>query len=663
MSKRKLRRWRFQAGDRDQARINELARFARIPHVLAKLLVARGVDHPNDVARHLDPRLNHLFEPNLLPGCARAAQMIHEAVLAGKKFAIYGDYDVDGMTSTAILMKYLKLAGANARFYIPNRMDDGYGLKADSIQELHRKGTEVLVTVDCGVTAVEEVALAKSLGMTVIITDHHQPAEHLPAADAIVHPDLFSHPDFAGNPCFQPIASDDFLKMNAVHDPNNRDVHAVREPILDRPYPFGCLSGAGVAFKLAWAICQRAAGGVKVGARRQAFILQALTLAAIGTVADVVPLREENRVIVFQGLFYLRKEPSVGLEALLKVAGIFDRNRFEADDVGFRLGPRLNAAGRLEQARFGVDLLTTEDAEQAQELAKYLDQLNEDRKSLERSTLLVATKQIKAIYGAELKQNVSDDSGEKFAVAPPALVLADHDWHRGVIGIVAGKLAERYNCPAIMISLNKTGATEDGGRRIGTGSARGIVGNGFNLRDALYECRELLESFGGHAGAAGLRIAEENIEMFREAFAEVVTSQLTLEERVGELWIDTEEMLAVLTPPVVRELYRLAPFGHENPAPLFSTSGVTLKDPPKPLGKQTYDGDPNRPVSLELFVEQMARRYRVVAFGFGEQLAEFQRVFEEKSPIDIAFNAKLNEYHGSVKVDIHLIDWRLTEEA
>ncbi|MDO4551422.1 MAG: DHH family phosphoesterase [Planctomycetia bacterium] len=656
MSKRKLKRWRFHAGDRDQAKINEFARFARIPHVLAKLLVARGVEHPNDVARHLDPRLSHLYEPNLLPGCAAAAQIIHEAVLAGKKFAIYGDYDVDGMTATAILLKYLKLEGAAAKFYIPNRMDDGYGLKADSIQELHRKGAEVLITVDCGITAVEEVALAKKLGMTVIVTDHHQPAEKLPEADAIVHPDLFSHPDFIGNKCFKPLESDVFLREHAVQDEAKFDIRAVHMPILDKPYPFPHLSGAGVAFKLAWAICQRAANDTKVGNRRQSYILQALTLAAIGTVADVVPLREENRVIVFQGLYYLRQNPSVGMESLLKVAGLFDKNKFEADDIGFRLGPRLNAAGRLEQARFGVDLLTTEEEEQAQELAKYLDQLNEDRKSLERSTLLAATKQIKSVYGKAFQQNTESDS-----LSPPALVLADHDWHRGVIGIVAGKLAERYNCPAIMISLNKTGATEDGGRRIGTGSARGIVSTGFNLRDALYECRELLESFGGHAGAAGLRIAEENIEKFREAFSEVVTTQLTPEKRIGELWIDTEEMLAALTPAVVREIYRLAPFGMENPAPLFCTMNVTLWDPPRALGKQVYDGAADRPVSLELFVDQLGKRYRVVAFGFGESLAEFQEIYTKKIPIDIAFRATLNEFQGNVKVDIHLVDWRISE--
>ena len=351
MAKHLTKRWRFRLGERDAASITDVVRFAQIPPVLAKLLVSRGVSHPNEVARHLDPRLIHLHEPNLLHGCARAAWILFKAVREGKKIAVYGDYDVDGMTATAILFKCLRMDfhGDDANrpvYFIPNRLRDGDGLNCESIQNLKERNVDVIVTVDCGITAVEEVALAKELGMTIIVTDHHQPGEHLPDADAIVHPDLFSHPEFQTCGKFDAFPEDEFLRLYAEPDENAPEptVHVVgrpkiliRYPRTDTPYPFAYLSGAGVAFKLAWALAQRFANNPRVGDRRQAFILEAISLAAIGTIADVVSLTDENRVIVVSGLNQLRTKPSVGLEALLKVSKLYDKNFFEAEDVGFGL--------------------------------------------------------------------------------------------------------------------------------------------------------------------------------------------------------------------------------------------------------------------------------------------------------------------------------------
>lgn len=676
MVKHLAKRWRFRPGERDAARIADITRFARIPPVLAKLLVSRGVRTPNEVARHLDPRLIHLHEPNLLHGCARAAQLLVLALRQGKKIAVYGDYDVDGMTATAILFKCLRLEfhgdeAARPIFFIPNRMKDGYGLNCETIRELHDRKVEVIVTVDCGITAVEEVALAKELGMGIIITDHHQPGEKLPDADAIVHPNLFGHPEFAVCGKFEALPDDSFLEMYAesksAAEPSqvpssqpsdsgqpsassqlsvsaSRSRLQIRYPQMDAPYPFAYLSGAGVAFKLAWALCQRFANNPRVGARRQAFIFEAIALAAIGTIADVVSLTDENRVIVVMGLQQLRERPSVGLEALLKVSKLYDKNFFEAEDVGFALAPRLNAAGRLEQAWIGVDLLTTENAEAAKETAVYLDELNEKRRNLETAMQREATKQLRELYPQQTD-------------SPTAIVLASHDWHPGVIGIVAGKLAERHNAPTVLIALSKTGTQS------GTGSARGISNvPEFNLHDALTLCAEHLERFGGHAGAAGLRIAAGNVEVFRDAFCEVVDRLLPKESRIPELWIDSEEILSIFTLQAVQAINRLAPFGTDNPAPVFCTTDVLLSRAPAPLGKQRFDGDAQRPVHLVLYVEQGGRSYRIIGFNSGEYLEELTALYEAKTPIDLAFRPILNAYNGQMRVDFHLVDWRVHEK-
>ncbi len=657
MLKHQAKRWRFRPGERDSAQIADIVRFAKIPPVLAKLLVSRGVQTANDVARHLDPRLIHLYEPNLLPGCARAAEILVSALRDGKKIAVYGDYDVDGMTATAILFKCLRLEfsgndAAKPMFFIPNRMKDGYGLNCDTIRELKEKNVDVIVTVDCGITAIEEVALAKSLGMCVVLTDHHQPGESLPNADAIVHPNLFAHREFATCGKFLPFPEDAFLAKYSEPAPNSAASSAaispsglrprlqIRSPGLDVPYPFPYLSGAGVAFKLAWAMCQRFAGNPKVGERRQKFIFEAIALAAIGTIADVVSLTDENRVIVVTGLHQLRERPSAGLTALLKVSKLFDKNFFEAEDIGFSLAPRLNAAGRLEQAWLGVDLLTTENEEAAHETAVYLDELNEKRRNLETTMQREAAKQLKDLYPQQTD-------------SPTAIVLASHDWHPGIIGIVAGKLAERHNAPTVLISLSKTGTNS------GTGSARGISNvPEFNLHEALTLCSEHLERFGGHAGAAGLRIAAANVDAFRDAFCDVVEHMLPKESRIPELWIDSEEILSIFTLPAVQAINKLAPFGTDNPAPVFCTTSVFLNRAPAALGKQRYDGDAARPVHLVLFVEQAGRTFRIIAFNSGEHFEELTQLYETKTPIDIAFRPILNAYNGQMKVDFHLVDWK-----
>ncbi|MGW8257787.1 MAG: single-stranded-DNA-specific exonuclease RecJ, partial [Thermoguttaceae bacterium] len=300
------KRWRIHSHDPDQ--ISALGREAGISAVVAQLLISRGVTDASRAREFLDPKLNNLRDPQLLPGCEDAARAIYEAVRAGKRICIHGDYDVDGMTGTALLFLLLKMLGAQTSYYIPHRIEEGYGLSADVIREKAGEKVELIITVDCGINSVAEAELARELGVELIITDHHEPGAELPDAAAIVHPRL-------------PVGA----------------------------YPFGGLSGSGVAFKLAWAICQQASGAKKVTQRMKDFLLQAIGLAALGTLADVVPLLDENRVLVRHGLLSLAQHPTLGLKSLMELVGIADKNQLSSDDLAFCLAPRLNAAGRLGQ--------------------------------------------------------------------------------------------------------------------------------------------------------------------------------------------------------------------------------------------------------------------------------------------------------------------------
>jgi len=573
--------WRIHPHDADC--VAALQRAAGIPAVVAQLLVCRGTTDASLAQMFLDPRLSALREPQLLPGCEQAARRIHAAVAAGERIVVYGDYDVDGMTGTAILWLCLKLLGANVGYYIPHRIDEGYGLNSEAIRTLAAEKARVVVTVDCGIGSLAEAAVAREHGLELVITDHHQPGPMVPQAAAVVHPRL---------------------------------------PGSD--YPFGELSGSGVAMKLAWALCQEASGAKKVGQRMKDFLLQAVGLAALGTVADVVPLIDENRVLVRHGLLSLAQRPTLGLAALVQVSGLSDRKELNSEDVAFALAPRLNAAGRLGQPQLAVELLVTDRPERAAELAQYLDQLNATRQTLERSILLAAGKQAKDEFSP------ADD---------PALVLADRGWHPGVIGIVAGRLAEKHHRPIVLISWDQMGL------RPGIGSARSIPG--FNLHAALAACEDYLLGYGGHAAAAGLKIEESKLEGFRAAFCEVAATEISQQQRVAELRIDAEAPLSAFTYETVRQIERLAPFGHGNARPLLCATGVTLTEPPKAIGSGGHH--------LAMRLSQHGVTLRAVAFGAGERSEELAAVGR---PIDVAFRPIINSFHGRNSVELHLVDWK-----
>ncbi|MBL9090553.1 MAG: single-stranded-DNA-specific exonuclease RecJ [Planctomycetaceae bacterium] len=578
--------WRIQS--HDAAQIAALARSANVSPVVAQLLACRGLTGTETIREFLDAKLTALRDPALLGGVEQAAQLLMAAVRDRRKITVYGDYDVDGMTATSLLMQCLKLLGGEVNFFVPRRLEEGYGLNADALKSLAAAGTKVVVTVDCGISAVAEAQVAAELGLELIITDHHEFAAELPQAAALVHPRL---PGTA--------------------------------------YPFAGLSGAGVAHKLAWELCRQADGAKKVSPRMRDYLMSALGLAALGTIADCVPLVDENRVLVKHGLKSLCEQPGIGIAALIRVAQLAEKKQLDCEDVGFALAPRLNAAGRLGQAELGVELLTTTNPERAQALAEYVNGLNGDRQSLERSIYITAHKQITEKFDAD------NDA---------AFVLADPEWHPGVIGIVAGRLTEKFHKPVILIALDRLGV------KPGTGSARSVPG--VELHRALAACTQHLVGHGGHAAAAGLKIEERKVDDFRADFCEFVAAERNRPTAGPELLIDAETPLSVLTLAAIEQIEQLGPFGQGNPRPTFCATGLTLDEAPKKIGGG------QRHLSLKL--SQHRNSMRAVSFGNADWAEELEKL---DGPIDVAFRPVINEFRGRRTVEMQLLDWRASTTA
>lgn len=576
--------WRFLPFD--QGRIRDLTHAMRISPVLAQVLCARGYEDETAAKTFLTTKLTDLHEPELLPGVPEGVDRLLAAIEQKRRITIYGDYDVDGVTSTSLLWNCLKLAGAQVDYYIPNRMDEGYGLNSDAIRSLAEEdSSRLLLTVDCGITSVKEASLARELGMELIISDHHQFAAEFPDA-LLIHPRL----------------------------PNGN-------------YPFGDLCGVGVAFKLAWALCKKLGDGRKAPPAFKEFLLNAMSFAALGTIADVVPLTGENRIIVKYGLGSLRERCSLGMKALLQVAGVWDKPEIQAEDIGFAVGPRLNAVGRLGQARLAVELLTTENPERALKLAEYIDSQNKVRQTVERKILKQA-KELVELHPEWLEQST--------------LVLAHHEWHPGVIGIVASRVAELFEKPTVLIALNQSDNT-------GQGSGRSFAG--FDLHAGLTSCAEHLTQFGGHHAAAGLKIPGDSIPQLRESLHLFASINHQVNERDLEVVVDTEVHLSDLTLQAVTELDRLGPFGRENPRPVFATSGVELAEPPRKIGEG------GRHLSLSL--KQRGHRMRAICFG----RADWADEIAARKSLSLCFAPSLNHFRGKTSVDLQLIDWRGDEDS
>lgn len=557
-----------------------LANSARISSLLAQVLLARGVDDASAVGSFLQPQFKHLHSPDLLPGAVEAADQLLSMIQAGKRIVIYGDYDVDGVTGTTILWHAIRLAGGDVSFYIPSRMEEGYGLNGDALRQLHADGAALVVTVDCGITAVAEAQLAKDLGLKLIITDHHQPQEALPPAEVLVHP-------------------------TALGDSPNPD-----------------LCGAAVALKVAWSLGQKCTGAGRVTDQWREFLQDATAFAALGLIADVVPLTGENRIITTYGLKRLKHTTNFGLQALLNVSGLTEKSSYDDYDVGFKLAPRLNAVGRLGHARLAVELFTRAGQQQARQIAETLDGQNRQRQSVEREIVKEAESMVTELgFDRESSR---------------AIVLASSKWHPGVIGIVASRLVERFHRPTVMIALEGDG---------GQGSGRSI--KHFPLHEVLNSCSEHLERHGGHAMAAGIKVAADRVEDFTEAFLNEAANRLTPQDLQPKLYLDDEVPLSDLRTDLVGALNRLAPFGPGNPRVRLATKPVQLTGEPRAVGKGA--------AHLQFSVRDGNEIRKAIAFGRGKELDQLC----DHRHLQLAFEPMISEWQNSQRVELRVLDWRL----
>jgi single-stranded-DNA-specific exonuclease len=528
--------------------------------LLAAVLEARGISSPEVARKFILGKEELLEDPLLFKDVGPAVDRIKQAVQKGEKVAVYGDYDVDGITAACLMTDYLQSRGLDCLLYIPDRIEEGYGLNTSAIKSLYDRGVSLIITVDCGVTAVAETEYATSLGIDMIITDHHECRATLPAALAVINP---------------------------------------KRP--DCPYPNPSLAGVGVVFKLICAIEQDSA----------AVLERFADLVAVGTIADVMPLTGENRYITKTGLEKLNRNPRPGIDALLREAGLADK-RLNATTVGFSVAPRLNAAGRLGQVDIATRLLLTKDEKEAEELARELCELNRSRQAME----MDIWKEAEAMLG------------DKIPTAP--IVLASENWHQGVVGIAASRLTEVFSVPAVMICF-------DGD--MGKGSCRSY--GTFNFFEALSACSEHLESFGGHALAAGLNIRRDKLDDFRTALEEYYLNnppeyspQLEL-----DLCVEAPELLYM---ECVESLELLEPFGHGNPKPQLCLTDALLESV-TPIGGGRH---------LRLYISKFGQTYECVFFSCREE--ELGATCGDR--IDVAFTPQINEFKGRRTVQLHIID-------
>lgn len=564
----KMKRWVTAKPNLETVR--SLARSCGFTPLAAAALCARGIDTPEAARAFLETDPAKLHDPMLLPDMAKARDTIRRAIEQGKKIAVFGDYDVDGVTSTCVMTRVLRSLGADVRHYIPDRLSEGYGLSMGAMDRLAQDGIGLIVTVDSGVSAFEEIARARELGMEVVVTDHHECREELPDANAVVNPKR-----------------------------------------ADSTYPFAELAGVGVAFKLA---CALAGDG-----QQRAVLEQYADLVALGTVADVMPLVGENRIIVAAGLRRMAETQNVGLSMLLHESGQQGK-RLTASTISFILAPRINAAGRLGHADMAAELFLTDDPRRAQTLAMALCEQNKQRQATENQILEQALQKLRWEYDP-LEDQV--------------IVLAGEDWHHGVIGIVSSRICDRYACPTVLIAL------EDG---IGKGSGRSV--KGFNLYEALCDSAPLLERFGGHELAAGLTIREENIQQFRENMEAWAREHVNPRELMPILHIDCPIAPEFISTEATRGLDVLEPFGMGNPQPVFSMCDLLVEEI-TPISSDRH---------VRLTLSKDGQTYTAMLFGTGQGGCGFA----QGNYVDAAFCLEINEYRGRCSVQLVIRDIQLS---
>ncbi len=555
----------------DQDTLEQLSTATGLSPLIVEVLINRGMDTPELVDSFLNPKLTDLNDPFSMIGMREGVERIGRAFMENEKIIIYGDYDVDGITATSLLYIVLNKLGAQVGFYLPNRLTEGYGLSVDGIDQAKAKGVSLIITVDTGITAVDEIAYASSQGVDVVVTDHHEPGDTLPEALAIINP--------------------------KQHDCNYGEQ----------------LSGVGVAFKFAQAIYQSLN-------QDESELEEHLDLVAMGTAADIVPLVGENRILTRFGIEQVARTTKPGLKSLIFVSGLMGK-RISTGQVVFILAPRINALGRLGNAREAIRLLATKDEQVAQEIARRLDEENRRRKEIDGETLKEALNQIDEIV------DLDEDK---------AIVLAGEGWHQGVIGIVASRLVERYHMPTVLISITNG---------IGKGSARSIPG--FHLCEALKECEHLLLKYGGHKYAAGLSIEQAQVPAFREKFREVSQRMLTEEDVVPKLHVDQEIELGDINESMMDSIELFAPFGPQNMRPIFLTRNCEVLGQPYTVGRN----------HLRMRVRKGQAVFDVIGFGFGDMA----KVISSKGClVDIAYVLEYNTWNDVTRIQVQLRDIKLT---
>jgi len=539
-----------------------LSRELSIHPIIAQLLINRGVKDAQEADDFLTADLNRLNDPFLFKDMDKAVERIRTAKKNKERVLIFGDYDVDGVTSTALMFNTLKKFGLHVINHIPHRLHDGYGLNEDVGKIAKKNGVTLVIAVDCGITAFKEVDLLNSMDIDIIVVDHHEPAHKgIPSATAVI-------------------------------DPKRKDCG----------YPFRHLAAVGLVAKVTQALTGKVTG-------------EALDLVALGTIADVVPLRGENRIYVKAGLPHIEKTKNKGLAALLEVARIKGK-KIRPHSIGFVLGPRINASGRMDSAHKALDLLLCDEHDEALRLAQFLETNNARRQKLQKDVIQEALDMV------EREVNFQDQK---------VIVLCKEGWHKGVLGIVAARVAEQYFRPAIVMSLKEG---------VGTASARSIAG--FHLDQALAHCTDLLEAFGGHKLAAGLTIKEENIDPFRKAINEFAQDILEVRDLIPALNIDYEIPLSTLSVQLSRTMELLEPFGEGNPSPLFCSRQLTVKSNPAVLGRET----------LKFWVTD--GQVTVSAVGFG--MARYKDLVRLGEKVDLAYQLGIDDWNKAATVQLTLKD-------
>ena len=542
-----------------------------ISQLVAQLLINRGIETEDAAHAYLYPTLDQLHSPFLLHGMEQAVERIRSAMQRGEQIWIFGDYDVDGTTATSLLISTFRHLDFPVKPYIPNRFEEGYGLNKEAIRKLKEQGCDLLITVDCGITSIEEVECANTLGIDVIITDHHQPPPgQLPPAIGVITPKM-----------------------------------------PESQYPFDGLAGVGLAFKLAH--------GLMGGDDLDPFLQSQLDLVALGTVVDMAPLIEENRVLSSLGLVELNKRERPGIKALCDVANHTDNKLIAGYTLGFVLGPRINAVGRMDEAAKVVELLTTESYEKAMPIAEEMETHNQNRQEVQN--------QIQEQAAAKIEKN--RDHVEK-----KGLVVYDKGWHPGVLGIVAARLLNQYNRPVFVLSVEGDKAS---------GSGRCI--EAMNLADSLNACSDLLVKHGGHHKAAGLTIKTANIDEFTARFDQYACEHLSDDDLIPRLKLDFEVQSSYLTLQALEELHLLEPFGEDNPAPRFMMSNLRLQGSPNVMGKEKNH--------LKLFVTDGGQKLEAVGWG----MADYSIALKNKNiRLDLAFNPEINEWNNARRIQLKIDD-------